>query len=70
MIATGLFSVCGLALLVVFALLAFLALVMRLITEFFPEREAALDSAVAAAVAAAVHSVYPGARVTKIEEES
>lgn len=69
MIATSLFAVCGLAFLTVFALLAVLALAMHLITVAFPERKAAFDSVVAAAVAAAVASVFPGARVTRIEEE-
>ena len=69
MATTSLPAACILAFVAVFLLLAFLAAVMHLITVAFPQREAGLDPAVVAAVSAAVASVYPGARVTKIEEE-
>jgi hypothetical protein len=65
----NLFAVCSLAFLTVFALLAFLALAMHLITAAFPPLKAVLDSAVVAAVSSTVASLIPGARVTKIEEE-
>ncbi|MCU0725571.1 MAG: hypothetical protein MUE73_07270 [Planctomycetes bacterium] len=68
MLATGLAGVCGLAFLVVFGLLAFFALAIRLVMEAFPERPSGPDPARAAAIAAAVASVLPGARVTRIEE--
>ncbi len=69
MIATSLFAACGLALLTVFVLLAFLAVVMHLITEAFPESEETVDSAVVAAICGTVATLIPGARVTRIEEE-
>jgi len=53
----------------VFALLAFLALAMRVITALFPERRQGVDAVLAAAVASVVASAYPGSRVTRIEEE-
>ena len=79
MIATSLFAVCSLAFLTVFLLLAFLALVMHLITEAFPVSEESLipamvrvdsiDPAMVAAITGSVATLIPGARVTMIEEE-
>ncbi len=66
----NLFSICGVAFAAVFALLSFLAVVMRLITALFPARQYVLDSAVIAAISTTVAGVIPGARVTQIEEES
>ena len=68
--ATELISSCVLAFVVVFVLLAVLALAMLLITALFPEREESLDASVIAALTSTVASIYPGARVIKIEEES
>jgi hypothetical protein len=78
-IATSLFAVCSLAFLTVFLLLAFLALVMHLITEAFPVSEKSLipamvrvdsiDPAMVAAITGTVATIIPGARVTMIEEE-
>jgi hypothetical protein len=78
-IATSLFAVCSLAFLTVFLLLAFLALVMHLITEAFPVSEKSLipamvrvdsiDPAMVAAITGSVAAIIPGARVTMIEEE-
>jgi hypothetical protein len=65
-----LISICSIAFGAVFVLLTFLAVVMQLITVFFPAPKASMDQTVVAAVSTAVASVYPGARVTKIEEES
>lgn len=67
----NLLTTCGAALLAVFALLSLLAVVMRLILVVFPARPAALpraDAAVYAAITSAVHTLYPGASVTKLEE--
>ena len=69
MIATSLFAACGLALLIVFLLLSFLALVMHLITEAFPPSDDVVDPAVVAAITGTVATLIPGARVTRIEEE-
>ncbi len=65
----NLITVCFVAFTSVFGLLFFLAGVMQLITWLFPVRAAQVDSAVVAAIAAAVVGVSPGARVTRIEEE-
>jgi hypothetical protein len=55
----------------VFVLLAVLAGVIRLVTLLFPERaERPVDPALAAALAAAVAASRPGARVTRIAEET
>ena len=69
MIATSLFAACGMAFLTVFLLLAFLAVVMRLITDAFPESDDAVDPAILAAISGTVATLMPGARVTRIEEE-
>ena len=66
----NLLAVCSLAFLVVFLLLSILALAQQWITNVFPERIAAVDAVVVAAISTAVASVYPGARVSRIEEES
>jgi hypothetical protein len=66
----GLLSACLIAMIAVFALLGLLAVIMRLITVAFPVREGRIDAAVIAAITTAVASVYPGAKVTRIEEET
>ena len=66
----NLFAICGIAFGAVFVLLSFLALTMQLITVMFPERKAAVDPTVVAAISSTVATLYPGARVTRIEEES
>jgi hypothetical protein len=55
------------ALVAVFTLLISLAAGMRLITLLFPER-ADNEAAMYAAIAATYQSVYPGTRITKIED--
>ena len=67
---TSLFSTCVMALVSVFILLGSLALIMELITVVFQARERGMDPAVVAAISTTVASVYPGARVTRIEEKS
>ena len=67
--STELLFVCGAAFLWVFAILVVLALLMRLIIIFFPEKKSRTDSAVIAAVTAALHSVFPGTKIMKIEEK-
>jgi hypothetical protein len=62
-------AICSLAFGCVFVLLAFLAVVMNVITAAFPERAQVIDEAVAAAISTTVASVWAGARVTRIEEE-
>ncbi len=68
--AASLFSACLIALVAVFALLGVLALTIELITAVFPERRHAIDPALAAAISTTVARVIPGARVTRIEEDS
>ncbi len=68
--ATSLFSACLIALVAVFTLLSLLALTIELITTVFPERRHAIDPVLAAVISTTVASVFPGARVTRIEEDS
>ena len=65
----NLFTICCTAFVAVFVLLALQALVIRLITLVFPSQEGLDDTALAAAICATVATVYPGARVTEIEEK-
>ena len=65
----SLFTICGVAFLAVFVLLITLAGVIRLITLAFPLRRQLDDMALVAAINAAAAAVYPGTRVTRIEEE-
>ena len=67
---TNLLTVCGTAFVAVFVLLAILALVIRLITLAFPLRWERDDAALAAAISTVAATVYPGVRVTRIEEET
>ena len=67
--STELLFVCGAAFLWVFTILVVLALLMCLIIVFFPEKKSRTDSAVIAAVATALHSVFPGTKISKIEEK-
>jgi len=64
----GVLTSCVLSFLAVFILLAFLAVVIRLVTALFPEREAGIDPAVIAAIHSTVAAQVPGAQVTRIEE--
>jgi hypothetical protein len=60
--------ICGIAFLVVFIILAVLAFVMRLIMLVFPKKVAGADSAMIAAVVAVVQTIFPGTKITKLEE--
>lgn len=60
--------VCASAFVAVFALLAFLAVVMRLLMAAYPMKVEGLDPATLAAVAAAAAFAFPGTRVTNVEE--
>ena len=62
------YAICGLAFVVVFALLSLLAVIMHLITASFPAPEEKTDPVVIAAIAGTVSTLYPGARVVNIEE--
>ena len=67
--ATDLFSACLIALVSVFTLLGSLAVIFELITILFPARKRRIEPVLIAAISTTVASVYPGARVTRIEEE-
>ena len=66
--STELILICASAFAGVFFILSLLALLMRLITRFFPHMESAADQTVTAAISTAAHQAYPGFMVTKIEE--
>ena len=69
-----LLTICITAFLAVFGLLALLALVMRLILVFFPDRELDVvtevepDAAVIAALTSAISRLYPGTKISNIKE--
>ena len=64
-----LLMVCVSAFSAVFVLLALLALAMRVLMAVFPGITAKTDPAMLAAVSTAVAAVFPGAKITRIEEE-
>lgn len=66
--STDLLMICISAFISVFVLLTLLAVIMRLIIVFFPQKKAISDAAVLAAVTTVMHSLYPGTKVTRIEE--
>ncbi len=61
--------ICVSAFVAVFVLLALLALAMRGLIAVFPEKLAKADPALLAAVSAAVAAVFPGTKITRVEEE-
>ena len=63
-------TMCGTAFTAVFFILSFLAAMIRLITVVFPQRPGRQDIALYGAIASAVAVLFPGARVTHVEEES
>jgi hypothetical protein len=64
----NLLMICVVAFAAVFVLLSLLALAMRVIVASLPHKETAADAAVLAAITSAYQSLYPGTKVTKIEE--
>ncbi len=56
------------SLLTVFTLLSGLAVLMLLIIRIFPENKLDEDQAVYSAIASAYSKMYPGAKITRIEE--
>ncbi len=65
----ALLAICAIACLVVFVVLAGLALLIHAISLVFPPPHPRTDRALVAAISGAVASLYPQARVTRIEEE-
>lgn len=49
-------------------LLSILAAMMRLILVIFPEKEDSVDTTILAAIASVARQVYPGTKITKVEE--
>jgi hypothetical protein len=68
MASANLLIVCLSAFAAVFILLTVLALVMRLITVVFPQRDSGVDAVVVAAITTTMSTIYPNARITNIEE--
>ncbi|MCP4568885.1 MAG: hypothetical protein GY841_15020 [FCB group bacterium] len=60
--------ICASAFLAVFVLLSVLALVMRVIIFIFPDKGHGVDVAMVAAINTAAQAIYPGTKVTKVEE--
>jgi hypothetical protein len=62
--------ICVTGFVAVFALLALLALLMRLLILLFPDRfEKETDAATIAALTVTMSSLYPGTRITRIEQQ-
>lgn len=61
--------ICISAFIAVFVLLTFLAVLMRLIIVFFPQKKDFTDAAVLAAVTTVMQNLYPGTKVTRVEEK-
>ena len=53
---------------IVFLILAILAVVMQLIIKIFPQKENGDDLAVLSAIASVHSAIFPGSKITKIEE--
>lgn len=66
--SNDLLLVCLSAFVAVFSLLAMLAIVMRLIMAVFAEKIVQSDSAYVAAIASVTTTLFPGTKITKIEE--
>ena len=65
----NLLIICVSAFCAVFLLLAFLALVMKILTNVFPEILAdEVDAAMLAAISASMSVVYPQTKITKVEQ--
>ena len=65
----NLLMICVAAFSAVFLLLAFLALVMKILTNVFPEKVTdKLDAAMLAAISASMSVVYPRTKITKVEQ--
>lgn len=65
---SSLLITCTISFVFVFVILVLMALVMRLILFLFPVRES-IDSGTVAAITSAYQNKFPGAKVTKIQEE-
>ena len=52
----------------VFILLSLLAIVMKIMLAIFPFKEEEYDPTIVSAIASTYNTLYPGTKVTKIEE--
>jgi Ni/Fe-hydrogenase subunit HybB-like protein len=57
------------AFIAVFFVLSVIAIFMRIILLVFPESKSDNDTAIFAAIGATVSTLFPGSKITKIEEE-
>ncbi|UCG85345.1 MAG: hypothetical protein JSW71_15605 [Gemmatimonadota bacterium] len=67
--SSDLLMVCVSAFSAVFVLLALLAIAMRGLIAVFPEKAATTDQAVLAALTSVASVVFPGFKITRVEEE-
>ncbi|UCD24154.1 MAG: hypothetical protein JSW51_14190 [Gemmatimonadota bacterium] len=67
--STDLLMVCVSAFFAVFVLLTLLALAMRGLIAVFPDKTGKADPAMLAAITSAVAAVFPGSKITRVEEE-
>jgi hypothetical protein len=65
---TNLLMVCILSLAVAFAVLAVMAVIMRILMRIFPEPVRTIDAPTLAAITAAVSAHYPRTKVTEVKE--
>jgi hypothetical protein len=61
-------TVCILSFAVVFAVLAVMAVIMRILIRVFPEQVRKIDAPTLAAITAAVSTHYPATRITEVKE--
>ena len=57
------------AFIAVFLVLSVIAIFMKIILLIFPESNSDNDTAIYAAIGATVSTLFPGTKITKIEEE-
>jgi hypothetical protein len=65
----NLFITCGIAFVAVLMLLSLLAVMIRLLTSWFPDDSPEADGALMKAIEDAVVQAYPGATVVSVELE-
>ena len=68
MASVDLLMICVVAFAAVFVLLSVLAVLMRTIVSIFPEKTPTGDAAVVAAISSSYQALYPGTKVSRIEE--
>jgi hypothetical protein len=65
---SNLLLICVSAFIAVFLILSLIAFLMYIINMFFPESEIGSDAALFAAITSTIYRLYPGTKITKIEE--